>query len=363
MAITADGSIVDDKGKVLYFSIERFTRDICEGNCCFICGVAPGAVEFNNEHILPNWILKRFDLHGRAITLPNLEQHQYGTYTIPCCKTCNGLMANHYETPISQLFAQGKEAIYSHLETDGPQLLFTWMALIFLKTHLKDRLLRKYLDRRLGDETIASEYQWEIFHHLHAVARAFYVNATFDPNVFGAVSCLPALNEEGTDRFDLVDLGHSQTLMVRIDEIALYAVFDDACATHHGISDVLERIKGPLNHVQLREVAAQYAACNLHLRNRPSFSTAVIPGDPPQVRLLATHDERPIFYRKDPAVFGSFLERVNFHALDHMNQGRTRDEYLALMRSGKLSFLFDDQGTFIQYPLPSPQEALSAARS
>jgi hypothetical protein len=360
MTITADGSIVDGTGKVLYFSLERFTRDICEGNCCFICGVAPAAAEFNNEHILPNWVLKKFGLHGRAITLPNLEQHQYGTYTVPCCKACNSLMADRYETPISELVAQGKEAIYSHLESEGPQLLFTWMALIFLKTHLKDRLLRKYLDRRLGDETIAADYQWEIFHHLHAVARAFYVNAIFDPSVFGALSCLPALTEEGMERFDLVDLSQGQTLMVRIDDIALYAVFDDACATHNGINDILERIKGPLNHVQLREVAAQYAACNLHLRNRPLFSMTVAPGDPIRVRLLATHDERALFYPRDPSVFGSLLERVNSHALDYMAPGRTRDEYLALMRSGKLSFLFDDQGAFIQYPLPSTQVAAAS---
>jgi hypothetical protein len=30
---TKDGSIINDNGKVLYFSVERFIRDICEGDC------------------------------------------------------------------------------------------------------------------------------------------------------------------------------------------------------------------------------------------------------------------------------------------------------------------------------------------
>jgi hypothetical protein len=30
---TRDGSFLDEGGKVLYFSCERFARDICEGNC------------------------------------------------------------------------------------------------------------------------------------------------------------------------------------------------------------------------------------------------------------------------------------------------------------------------------------------
>ena len=40
-AKTADGSIIDQSGKVIYFSSKRFIDDICLGNCCFICGADP----------------------------------------------------------------------------------------------------------------------------------------------------------------------------------------------------------------------------------------------------------------------------------------------------------------------------------
>jgi hypothetical protein len=66
-----DGSILDETGKVVYFSQERFVRDICLGDCCFVCGANPANVPFNDEHVIPNWLLRRYNLFARAITLPN----------------------------------------------------------------------------------------------------------------------------------------------------------------------------------------------------------------------------------------------------------------------------------------------------
>lgn len=47
MTVTTDGSIIDSKGKVIFFSTERFINDICLGDCCFICGAKPSEQEFN----------------------------------------------------------------------------------------------------------------------------------------------------------------------------------------------------------------------------------------------------------------------------------------------------------------------------
>ena len=38
---TADGSFVDANGQVIFFSTQRFVKDICLGDCCFICGANP----------------------------------------------------------------------------------------------------------------------------------------------------------------------------------------------------------------------------------------------------------------------------------------------------------------------------------
>ena len=104
---TEDGSVVDDTGKVIYFSLERFVRDIGLGDCCFICGASPSDVPFNNEHVIPEWILRRFGLFDRSLTLPNGTSMRYDRYTVPCCVACNGLMGRVIEQPTSALTGGG----------------------------------------------------------------------------------------------------------------------------------------------------------------------------------------------------------------------------------------------------------------
>lgn len=113
---TNDGSIEDQDGRVIWFSIDRFIKDIGEGDCCFICGASPSQTEFNKEHILPKWILKRYDLLSRTITLPNETSFRYNQYTVPCCQQCNSLMGEKIEQPIRELINQGFNAVAEHLQ-------------------------------------------------------------------------------------------------------------------------------------------------------------------------------------------------------------------------------------------------------
>ncbi len=344
MPRTTDGSIISQDGKVLYFSLERFMNDICNGDCCFICGISPQNAPFNREHILPNWLLRRFDLHNRSITLPNGNEHRYCTYVLPCCESCNSLMSEHIENPVSRLFSQGSEAVHAHLLSEGPELLFTWMSLIFLKIHLKDTGLRWHPDHRASDEAIANEYNWKIFHHLHALARSFYIDATITPEAFGSMVCLSMKDIEGEEKFDLVDLSLAQTLFIRIDGVALYTVFDDSCASMHGLRHLIEKINGAISPPQAREIAARLACYNLRLENRPQFFTRVI--NDSSVIIGGIHDGTPIFSNTTSANLGSMMERVLGDYAQHIIN-RPADENMNLLRAGHLSFLFDDNGNFI----------------
>lgn len=100
---TSDGSIVDQDGKVIFFSTRRFIDDICLGDCCFICGAHRGEKPFNDEHVFPEWLLRQFDLFARTITLPNGRTTRYDRHTIPCCAECNSLMGKVVEERISKV--------------------------------------------------------------------------------------------------------------------------------------------------------------------------------------------------------------------------------------------------------------------
>lgn len=135
---TPDNSIVDGRGRFLFFSLPRFISEISRGNACFICGAKPDAVPFNDEHVLPDWILRRYKLHERFIYLPDGRKFRYGSFKIPCCSVCNAAMGEIFEEPISQIFAKGPAGVSEELRNNGPWRLFCWMSLIFVKAHLKD---------------------------------------------------------------------------------------------------------------------------------------------------------------------------------------------------------------------------------
>ncbi len=159
--------------------------------------------------------------------------------------------------------------------------------------------------------------------------------------------------------FDLIDLTDAQTLAIRMDDFCLIAVFDDSCAVLSALRRMIERTEGPLNTIQIREVAAEFACCNMHLTNRPRFWTRVSDEQEPRVYIGGDHDQSPIFKKMDLTLRGAFMERVIGDALKRIKiNGKTDEESARDLHEGKLTFLFDDNGAFIkdgpQPILPNP---------
>ena len=199
---TADGSIKDQNGRILLYSVERFKKDICYGDHCFICGKSKKDTSFNNEHIFPKWLLRQYNLFNSYLILANGSEVRYDKYVIPCCTDCNKLMGRLIEQPVRELITDGSKAITKYLNEVNPWLFQIWLSLIYFKTHYKDRSYRFNVDQRKRDGMIAEVYDWETLHHIHCIARSFYTNPVIDTKVFSTFIVLPCLLEPGLDEFD-----------------------------------------------------------------------------------------------------------------------------------------------------------------
>lgn len=344
MTTTSDGSIIDDAGKVVFFSIDRFLRDICEGGCCFICGADPTTTTFNDEHILPDWILGKLNLHSQRITLPNGQGFVYGQYTIPCCKQCNTQMGAELETPISQIIHGGHAEVCEHILNHGPQLIFEWLALIFLKTHLKDRFLRYHRDTNAEGFKISELYDWPELHHIHCIARTFYSKASWIGPVMGSLIVLEAQESENLPSFDFDDLYDCRTILLRVGSTCFIAVLNDSMAGLQGYSTQLERIAAALSPIQLREVMSNLAYINTLLIERPRFGSAIGPSGRYEI-----HAQRPPLFSLGPvvpadfgALFAAGADSILARAMNpEIEQIRTE------VREGRRTFLFDESGRFL----------------
>lgn len=343
LKVTEDGSVLDAKGRILFFSLPRFISDISKGNDCFICGAKPDTVAFNDEHVLPDWILRRYELHDRRIHLPNATTFRYGEFKIPCCESCNTRMGEEFEKPMSELLTAGYEALSQEIKRNGPWRLFCWMCLTFLKTHLKDKYLLLDRDRRKGDLHIGELHSWKELHHLHCVARAFYTGCDVRQEVLGSLLMLPAKVRLHLEKFDYCDLSAGQTMLLRLDETAIIAVFNDSQAALSAYYEELEKIGGALSPLQLREIAARLAALNITLVDRPSFST--------EIDLLSERCEI-LAHRPDGVRFGEHhddvLGRIMLGICRELVQGGIgAQETLRNVETGRYTFLVDGTGKFI----------------
>jgi hypothetical protein len=352
-----DGTAIDEKGTVVYFSLERFTQDICEGGHCFLCGVSSKAAVFNDEHILPRWLLAEFALFDKRINLPNGTKYPYGAYTIPCCKNCNSRLGDEIETPVSEVMRQGFDAVSDYVQANGTWKLYTWLSLIFLKTHLRDRAFRFHLDQRLAADPISKDYAWADFHHTHAVARAFVAGCAVDPEAVGTFLIFRTATAKHYEHFDYHDLFLAQSAMIRLRDIGIVGIFDDSRAAISDRARHLSRIDGPLSPVQLREVLAHLAYANLRLAKRPSFLTD-FSTQPPRIRAI-----RPEFelQEHEPEVLGRIIYSCTSHYLDRMLNSDI-EMIREGVKAGNYTFLYDNEGKFIRNSLEPLNQDMQVAK-
>lgn len=342
--LTKDGSIIGPDSKILFFSLEKFQSDIVQGDCCFICGSSPNEVEFNDEHVIPDWMLREFKLHKKEISLPNAAGLKYSKYKVPCCVKCNLFLGQSFEIPISKLLKGGYETVYQHIQKRGPWMLYLWLSLVFFKTHLKDRSLRFSLDKRKGTEKIAEIYDWNAMHHIHCVIRSIHTGVPLNRRIIGSFFMLPAKMAKHIEPFDFGDLFFTRTIFLRFNEIAIFVVIDDGCATHTLMKDgPISKISGPLSPIQLREMMARMAYAASLITSKPKFFTTLKDGFPAiSVKLPK--------YVKTAEDDGKRLGSMMYHLCGNELKScdiPNKEQILENLKSGRLTFTFDEEGNFL----------------
>lgn len=332
-----DPIIVNNEGKILFFPIDIFKEHICSGNNCIICGRELNATNTNEEHILPNWILRKFKLHNQLITLSNGTKYRYAQYTIPCCVDCNSFYGETIEKPIQQILSSGYKAIVDYVQEEGPYIFLVWISYIFFKTHYKDLSLRMTLDRSKNDDSmIGDQYEWESMHHIYSVARSIYVNAQLDNSALSSLYILP-VNSMDQDIYDYCDLYPSKSIFIQHNDVVIIGILNDGCACSTVFYDEIKSIDYPLIGFQTIEFFARLSYINLLLENRTSFTTQInskyprgfISGEPP---------DKIVCNDGDPEEFGEFYYTLIKDGLNKVPE--ITEETHELIKQGKWTFLF-----------------------
>jgi hypothetical protein len=255
-------------------------------------------------------------------------------------------MGRVVEYPISEVIKKGAEALNAYLQNGHALNIFVWLGLIYLKTHLKDRAHHVHLDSRKGSARIADEYDWELLHHIHCVARCFFTGCEVEREAVGSCLSIPVAGQMPTERFDFADLYLAQTMLLRLGSVGLLVVFNDSGGAMSYFWQRLQRITGPVSELQLREIMVELAFLNLHLKERPVFRTEC---DIANERCRIIGERLGLDLQElNPKLRGALLHEAVRHQLPRLRfPGRSEEEVLDALEAGTLTFLFDDNGRFV----------------
>lgn len=340
--------IRNSDGKIIFFGLQHFLDDIAKGECCFICGAKPSSKDFNDEHVIPDWILRKYRLHDKKIILPNGTNFTYGQYTVPCCSECNEELGDIYEKPISRLLNKSYDEIINEINQNSQitLLLFKWLSLIFLKTHLKDKSLLFERDRRANSGFLAENYYWEDIHHIHCVVRSHYTKAKVDSNVYGTLFILPTITSDESDQFDYIDSHSGKGILLQLGEFSIISVLNDSCAGYTFFKERLEKINGPLSPFQLREIVAHLNFINLNLKSRPEYYSEIktngeyqIKANVPEILYLEKEEDRIA----SPGIF------LRYYVEGMIGNIENKEQILSEIESGRRNYLFNEKGEFINH--------------
>ncbi len=340
-------SIYNSEGKIILYGLQDFYNNIVKGDDCFICGAKRGSKKFNDEHVLPDWLLTKYKLHNKEITLSNRATFKYGRYKISCCEECNSELSKQIEKPVSDLLKLSYSEICKKLETDQKYLplLFKWMMLIFFKCHLKDKDFRWHLDKRKSNEKISDTYDWSDMFHIHCVIRKHFTKAIVNAKVLGSVFILPTIKHSGFDNFDFIDNKLGKSIMLRMDEFSIVCILDDSCIANNFFSDYMNKIKGPLTPFQLIEVFCHYTYINLHLKNRPIYFSEFKAG---KYYIKAKIPKKLELVDKELELV-SLGDLLYYYCKDRIGKIKNKRSILNDIKKGNRAYLFDEKGEFINH--------------
>lgn len=342
-------SIINEKnGKIIRYSYEDFYKCIVKYHNCFICGANPNSKKFNNEHVIPNWILKSFGTPKSFMILPNGTNILNTRYTIPCCLDCNTLLGKELEIPVSKLLKNDYETVSTILQNDDRLYLklFHWINLLFFKTHLKDTFLEIDRDIRKERGKIGDTFCWHPLYHIHNIVRQHYTGAKLSKNIQGTVVVFEALIESKEDNFDYFDNYNSQIVMVKVGKIVLLSVLNDSRITLSCYRTFLSKITGALTSVQIRELFARFRYLNDNIKIKPRYFTYF------SNRTFKMDAKLP----KKIEIFEGLQERVSLNKFMHLYIGDimplnlpNRDEILSDLEEGRAQYILDENDLFYQH--------------
>lgn len=304
----------DENSKDLQDFLEALSDFRSPREKCFLCAESLLLGNYTEEHVIPRWAQKRYNLWNQQLVLLNQTSLPYRHLTVPCCDNCNRYRLKPLEDSLSQTVEHGRKSVLQL----GLKLLFLWLGKIFYGILYKE--LSLLVDRRNpGEGTIITSEILERY-RMHKVflqqAREMVETIDFHPgSVF--VFSMQSLPQKSLE-WDFCDNVETMFIACRVGRVGLIATLADGGAQQPFEEAYKDIFKLDLHPLQFRELCAQFSYRSTLATRTPKYM--VSQGEPYKVwqMPLGGLSSKPLFEGWDLEMYAKFLSFYTGEELEHL---------------------------------------------
>jgi hypothetical protein len=322
-------------GSSSYDHIDEFIKGlenrIIGRNICFLCLRGLDRTNRTEEHVIPRWLQKRFNLYGQEMNLLNATRIPYRKLTVPCCKECNEVALQPIEQKVKRALEKGVDG-FRALDNIT---LFYWLGKILYGIIYKELFLSFERSDEHGRTIILQadlkRFEYPLF-FLQATRKKVHFQR-FVPGSFCIFKC--QVPENQNLRWDFVDFPQGMFIGMRMDDVGLIGVIGDNGAHMVFEDDYKDIIDFPLHPLQFREVCAKFAYSSTLREGTSGYMISIGKDSPHEVLQSPPVSAYPRFSQWKNEEYAAFLS--HYSGLPY--------EEVFVPGKGVASWLRDDSGS------------------
>lgn len=301
---------------------------------CFICDTRLRACTVTLEHLVPQWIIRRFGLERHTITVTPQVTVPYMDCVVPCCRECNCQLLAPLEARLWRTFTHDSFRTHDYLLHD----LAVWSCKIFSGLRLFDLASYANAARRQNRATnkVAPDEMCQFY--LRMLRGTVKISHLMLPFPFSAFVFRTKVPRGPSERFDFQVAKDLSAMYVRLGPYALLSRFDGGYLALYSDAFFKRYSKRVLAPLQMEELAAHFFT----MAERQAHPLLYIRRSEDGVDVL---EYLPVTVRHPFVEHGTIDDFLYwFSYLTHVSTDSL------LMPNGRRTFLEDSRGRFLTIP-------------
>jgi hypothetical protein len=274
---------------------------------CFLCGCTLDADNKTEEHVIPKWIQREFNLWDQKLGILNGTLIPYRLLTIPCCFECNNIYLSPFEETIKTAYQKGFEE-FCKLDRET---IFLWVGKIYFGLMYRQLFLKADITDASKGTITSPEYLRSFYSHflfLQGIRRNHSFKDFFPASIYCFHTQKP---NDIKDQWDLMDSHAKMFIAIRMGEIGLIVVLQDCEATFQ-LNEILDQHRDIILHpLQFKELSAKIFYKALLMNRVPKFLNVETNGHTQTVMMsLQGLSDIPIFDDWDNDLYSIILSQM-----------------------------------------------------